>query len=111
MIGFARPDLLAPAIGLVAQDLVGVAAVGQLDDAHVVQRDPRVVPRQLADQLLERRGAERARLLARGVDVVGEGDPLRVAGDQRDLLRASARCRGEATTLSNPAWWAISASV
>ena len=81
-----RPDLLAPAIGLVAQDLVGVAAVGQLDDAHVVQGDPGVVARQLADQLLERRGAERAGLLARGVDVVGEGDPLRVAGDQRDLL-------------------------
>ena len=87
-IGFARADLLAPAIGLVAQDLVGVLPVGQLDDADVVERHPGVVARQLADQLLERRGAERAGLLARGVDVIGERDALRVAGDQRDLLRA-----------------------
>ena len=49
---------------------------------------------QLADQLLERRRAERARLLAGRVDVVGQGDPLRVAGEQRDLAAASAPCRG-----------------
>ena len=46
-----------------------------------------------------------------GVDVVGEGDPRRVASQQRDLARASGRSRGEATTLSKPAWWAIRASV
>ena len=87
-MGLRGPDLLAPAVGLLAQDLVGVAAVGQLDHAHVVERDPGVVARQLADQLLERGRAEGPRLLAGGVDVVGERDPLRVAGDQRDLARA-----------------------
>ena len=50
---------------------------------------------QLADDLLERRRPERAGLLAGRVDVVGERDPLRVAGDQRHLLgrerRAEAR--------------------
>ena len=54
---------------------------------------------------------ERAGLLAGRVDVVGEDDPARVAGQQRDLARASAPCPGSATTFSKPAWWAIRASV
>ena len=81
-------DLLAPAVGLVAHHLVGVAALGQADDADVVQLHAGVVGGQLADQLLERGRAERARLLAGRVDVVGQRDPLRVPGDQRDLARA-----------------------
>ena len=80
-----RPDLLAPSVRLVAQDLVRVAVVGQADHADVVEGHPGVVARELADQLLERRRPERAGLLAGGVDVVGERDPLGVARDQRDL--------------------------
>ena len=95
MIGCAVADLLAPAVGLVAQHLVGVLARRA---AGRRARRPAPTPEssrdELADQLLERRRAEGAGLLARGVDVVGEGDPLRVPGDQRDLLRASAPCRG-----------------
>jgi hypothetical protein len=36
--------------------------------------------------------AERAGLLAGGIDVVGERDPARVAGQQGDLARRSAPC-------------------
>ena len=88
-----RADLLAPAVGLVAQHLVGVLALGQADDADVVELDPRVVAAELADELLERGRAEGAGLLAGRVDVVGERDPLRVPGDQRDLLRRERRAQ------------------
>ena len=81
--------------GLVAQDLVRVLSLGQAHDAHVVQLHAGVAGGQLADDLLQRRRPEGAGLLARRIDVVGERDPLRVAGDQRHLLgrerRAQAR--------------------
>ena len=105
------PDLLAPAVGRLADDLVGILALGQADDADLVELDAGVVARQLADELLERRRAERAGLLAGRVDVVGERDPLGVAGEQRDLARASAPCRATRRRCRSPAWWAISASV
>ena len=83
-----RPDLLAPAIRRLADDLVGVLAVGQADDADLVELDAGIGRRQLADQRLERLAPNVPGLLAGGVDVVGEGDLLRVAGEQRDLARA-----------------------
>ena len=83
-----RADLLAPAVGRLADDLVGVLAVGQAHDADVVELDAGVVraaswPMSASSAV----DAERAGLLARRVDVVGERDPLRVAGEQRDLAR------------------------
>ena len=80
------PDLLAPSIRLVAQDLVRVPSLRQAHDADVVQLHAGVAGGQLADDLLQRGRPERAGLLARRVDVVGEGDALRIAGDQRHLL-------------------------
>ena len=49
-------------------------------------------------------------LLAGRIDVVRQRDPRRVAGEERDLAGVRA-VPSEATTLSKPAWWAISASV
>ena len=86
-----RPDLLAPAIGRLADDLVGVLAVGQPDDADLVELDARIGDRELADQRLERGRPERARLLAGRVDVVGERDLLGVSGQERDLARRQRR--------------------
>ncbi len=105
------PDLLAPTIGRLANDLVGILAVGQADDADLVELDAGVGGRQLADQRLERLRPERARLLAGRVDVVGERDLLRVAGEQRRPGPGVSAVPSDATTLSKPAWWAISASV
>ena len=80
-----RPDLLAPAVGGLADDLVGVLAVGQADDPDLVELDARVGDRELPDQRLEGLGSERPGLLAGRVDVVGQGDLRRVAGEERDL--------------------------
>ena len=80
-----RADLLAPSIGGVAQELIRVLAIGQADDANFVQLDPRFGGRQLTDEALECLHAERAGLLAGGIDVVGECDLLGVARQQRDL--------------------------
>ena len=108
--GLALRDRRLPVGRRRADDLVGVLAVGQPGDADVLELDARRVGLELADQAGQGGHPERARLLARRVDVVGEDDPARVAGQQRDLAR---RQRGAeaATTLSKPAWWAISASV
>ena len=84
-------------------DLVGVLARRAAGRPGRRPARRRSRPRgELADELLERRRAERARLLAGRVDVVGERDPLRVAGDERDLLRASARCRGSRRRSRSP---------
>ena len=72
-------DLLAPAIGRLAQDLVGILAVRQPHDADLVELDAALGRGELADQRLQRLRAERAGLLAGRIDVVGERDPLRVA--------------------------------
>ena len=105
------PDLLAPAIGRLADDLVGILAVGQADDADLVELDAGVGRRQLADQRLERLRPERPGLLAGRVDVVGERDLLRVAREERRPGPGVSAVPSDATTLSKPAWWAISASV
>ena len=60
---------------------------GQPDDADVLELDARVVALELADQAGQRGHAERAGLLARGIDVVGEGDPVGVARQEADLVR------------------------
>ena len=88
-----RADLLAPAVRRLADDLVRVLAVRQAHDADLVQLDAALGGGELADQALQRLDAERARLLAGGIDVVGERDLLGVAGQQRDLARASGPCR------------------
>ena len=90
-----RPDLLAPAVGRLADDLVGILAVGQADDPDLVELDAGVGRRELSDQRLERRRPERPGLLAGRVDVVGEGDLLRVARQERDLAgrQRGARAR------------------
>ena len=85
------PNLLAPAIGRVAQDLVGILAVRHPDDADLVELDAALGRGELADQALERLHAERAGLLAGRVDVVRERDPLRIPGEQRDLARRERR--------------------
>ena len=74
------PDLLAPAVGRLADDLVGVLALGQPDDAGLVELMPVSVGCDLADQLLELPDPERARALAGRVDVVGERDPSSRSG-------------------------------
>ena len=48
------PDLLAPAVGRLADDLVGILAVGQADDPDLVELDAGVGGRELADERLER---------------------------------------------------------
>ena len=74
-----------------ADDLVGVLAVGQPGDADVLELDPRRVALELADEPGQGGHAERAGLLARRVDVVGERDPAGVAREQRDLARRQRR--------------------
>ena len=82
-LGHAR----LPGGRVLADDLVGVLAVGQPHDAHVLELDARVVALELADEAGERGHPERAGLLAGGVDVVGERDAVGVAGQQPDLVR------------------------
>ena len=92
-----RPGGLAPQVGLFADDLVGVLALGQLDDADVDEADARVRAARraldLADEGVELRDPERAGTLAGRVDVVGEGDPLGVLEDERDLARGQGRAQ------------------
>ena len=68
-----------------AHDLVGILAVRQPGDADVLELDARRVPLELADEPDEGGHPGAAGLLARRVDVVGEDDPRRIAGEQRDL--------------------------
>ncbi len=84
----SRPDLLPPAVRRLADDLVGVLAVGQANDADLVELDPRVGHGQLPDERLERLGPERPGLLTGRVDVVGERDLLGVSGEETDLARS-----------------------
>ena len=83
---------LAPAIGLVADHLVGIPPLGEPDDPH---RHAGLGLLHLADQLLELADAERAGALARGIDVVREADVqlvvLLVAEQHRDLARRQRR--------------------
>ena len=81
-----RPDRLAPQVGRLADDLVGVLAIGQPDDADVGQPDA-AVGLDLADEVVQLGHAERAGGLAGRVDVVGERDLLRIARQERDLAR------------------------
>ena len=80
-------DRRLPASRLVAHDLVRILAVRQPDDADVLELHARVVALELGDEAGQRRHAERARLLARRVDVVRERDALRVPRQQPDLVR------------------------
>jgi hypothetical protein len=89
--GLGRPDLLAPAVGRLADNLVGVLAVGQANDADLVELDPGVGRGQLADKRFERLGPKGSSLLAGGIDVVGEGDLLGIAGEEADLTRCERR--------------------
>ena len=66
--------------GDVADDLVGVLALGQPDDADVGEPDPGVADLDLADERVELGHPEGAGALAGRVDVVGEGDALRRSG-------------------------------
>ena len=93
-------DGIAPGSRGLAQHLVGVLALGQANDPDVVQLDPGVVARELPDERFQARRAQRARLLAGRVDVVGERDPAPVARAlpyrmrQRDLARRERRAQG-----------------
>ncbi len=91
MMGCGCSVAARQASGLVADDLVGVLAVGQAHDVHV--GEPAAVGRAL-DLAHERRqlgGPERGRALAGGVDVVGQRDARRVAGQQLDLAGRERR--------------------
>ena len=83
--GLAAPIAAVQAVGRLADDLVGVLAVGQPGDADVLELDPGRVGLELADELGEGGDPERAGLLAGRVDVIREHDPARVARQQRDL--------------------------
>ena len=96
---------------VLAHDLVGVLAGGQPRDADVLELDARVVALELADEPGQGGHAERARLLAGRVDVVGQHDAARRSGSGARPGPGSGPCPRLATTFSKPAWWAISASV
>ena len=86
------PMAVCQAVGRLAHDLVGVLAVGQPGDADVLELDARVVsawswPMSPASAVTPSVPG----LLAGGVDVVGERDPARVAGQQRDLAGREGR--------------------
>ena len=71
-----RPDGLAPEVGCLADDLVGVLALGQPDDADVGEARRRSSSRcDLADQRDQLGGAEVPALWPAAIDVVGEHDP------------------------------------
>ena len=94
------PDRLAPQVGRLADDLVGILALGQPDDADVGQADA-AIGLDLADEVVQLGHPERARGLAGRVDVVGQCDLLRVAGQERDLAggeRGPERCRRRCRT-------------
>ena len=83
-----RPDRLAPGVRGVPDQLVGVLAVRQARDAHLVELHPGVRGGKLAGEPLQRRDAQRARALTRRVHVVGQHDLLgRVARQERHLAR------------------------
>ena len=88
-----RRDSVAPRVGRLAHDLVGVLPVGQPHDAHVLELDARLLGQllELADEPGQRLHPERAGLLAGRIDVVGQRDPPRVARQQRDLARRQRR--------------------
>ena len=80
-------DRAVQVVRRLADDLVGVLAVGQPRDADVLELDPRVVVWSWPMSPASAVTPSVPGLLAGRIDVVGEHDPVRVAGQQRDLAR------------------------
>ena len=78
---------LAPDVGVVADDLVGIATVGQAH--HVDVGEAAAVGRalDLADQRGQLGGTEGRRALPGSIDVIGQRDARRVAREQLHLAR------------------------
>ena len=80
----------APQVRVLPDDLVGILAVRKPDDADIGQAEP-AVGLDLGDQRVQLGDPKRAGALPGGIDVVGEGDLLRVAGEERDLAGRQRR--------------------
>ena len=104
------PDRLAPQVGRLADDLVGVLALGQPDDADVGQPDA-AVGLDLGDEVVQLGHAERAGALARPGRRRRPGRPSWRSGVSSATWPGVSAVPRLATTLSKPAWWAMSASV
>ena len=89
--GLAFATAVSHAGRRLAHDVVGILAVGQARDADVLELDSGRVALELPDEPGQCGHPERAGLLARRVDVVGERDPAGVACEQRDLARRQRR--------------------
>ncbi len=81
---------LAPEVGRFPDHLIGVLALRQPDDPDIGQPDPAVLL-DLADQVVQLGHPEAAGRLAGGVDVIGQGDLLGIAGQDRYLARGEGR--------------------
>ncbi len=84
-------DRRLPRGSVVADDLVGILALGKADDADVRDAHLGAAPPDLPDERAQLGGAEGARALPGGVHVVREGDRRGVACDELHLARRERR--------------------
>ena len=68
-------DRRLPDRGRLAHDLVGILPVGESRHTDILEVDPGVIRLELSDEPGQGGHPERARLLPRRVDVIGEDDP------------------------------------